>query len=558
MNFRPCLVLPVYDPGPALARTVAALASYGLPMYLADDGSGPGTRLELARLAAQQPLIRLLTLAPNRGKGAAVMAALRRAGQDGCTHALQIDADGQHDPAAAAEFLALGRAHPGAVIAGVPRYDHSVPTARKYWRYANHVWVWINTLSLDIRDSMCGFRLYPLAPTLAVMARTAIPQRMAFDTEIVIRLHWDGVPVLNAPVDVVYPEDGISHYRAWRDTLAIIWMHTRLFFRMLTLAPGLLARRRRQGGPWFRLPERGTLLGMRAMAGLLRLLGPGAVRLAAEALVPYFFVTGGRARRASRDYLARVRERILAEGGEARGLARAPGAGAVYRHFRAFTRATVDKLLAWAGRGGAIDLDLEGLAPFLELHASRRGALVLGAHLGNLEMLRGLGQVHGLDGLNAVVYSRNAVRFHELLKRVNPAFGADLVQVAAVTPETAIRLQAKIDQGECLFIVGDRTPPSEAGRTVTVPFLGRPAPFPVGPYLLAHLLRCPVYLMSCVEDGGRYRVRVEPFAERIELPRGNRDAAIAGWAGRYAQSLEAQCRATPFQWFNFFDFWADR
>jgi predicted LPLAT superfamily acyltransferase len=554
MTFRPCFILPVYDPGPALVRTVAALAGYGLPLYLADDGSGPDTRRELARLAAEQPLIRLLALDRNRGKGAAVMAALRRAGRDGFSHALQVDADGQHDAGAAAEFLALGRAHPDAVVTGAPRFDRSVPPARRYWRYANHLWVWINTLSLDIQDSLCGFRLYPLAPTLALMDRVAIPRRMAFDTEIIIRLHWAGVPVLNVPVAVTYPRDGVSHFRPWRDTLGIVWMHHRLFFGMVPRAPRLLARRRSERRPWFRIRERGTVLGFRFMAGLLGLLGARAVRLAAEVLVPYFFLTSRRARHASRDYLARVR--ALAP--DAPGLARPPGAGAVYRHFRAFARATVDKLLAWAGRGQDIPLDLAGLEPFLALHAGRRGALFLGAHLGNLEMLRGLGQVRGLAGLNAVVYSPNAVRFHELLRRVNPAFGANLVQVAAVTPDTAIRLQQKLDQGECLFIVGDRTPPSDQGRTVTAPFLGRPAAFPVGPYVLAHLLRCPVYLMFCVEDGGRYRVRVEPFAPRIELPRAGREAAVAQWAGRYAQCLEAQCRATPFQWFNFFDFWAAR
>jgi predicted LPLAT superfamily acyltransferase len=383
------------------------------------------------------------------------------------------------------------------------------------------------------------------------MDRVAIPRRMAFDTEIIIRLHWEGVPVLNAPVDVTYPRDGISHFRPWRDTLSIIWMHCRLLVQMLGRAPRLLARRRQGHRPWFRMRERGTGLGFRLMAGVLRLLGPRAVRLAAEALVPYFYLTSRRARRASRDYLSRLRE----VAGPLPGLAREPGAWEVYRHFRAFGRSTVDKLLAWAGRPGGIELETGELAPFLELHGSRRGALFLGAHLGNLEMLRALGQGRGLDGLNAVVYSRNAVRFHEFLKGVNPGFGVDLVQVGGVTPDTAIRLQQKLDQGECLFIVGDRTPPSETGRTVTVPFLGRPAAFPVGPYILAHLLHCPVHLMFCVHDGTRYRVRVEPFAERIELPRDRREAAIAQWAGRYARSLETQCRATPFQWFNFFDFW---
>jgi predicted LPLAT superfamily acyltransferase len=537
MSFRPCLVLPVFDPGPALARTVAALAAHGLPMYLVDDGCGPGTRQELRDLAQAQPLARLLTLDPNQGKGAAVLAALRQAGRDGFSHALQVDADGQHDPGAVPEFLARGRANPGAVVAGSPRFDESAPASRKYWRRVSHFFVWVSTLSLDIQDSLCGFRLYPLAPTLELMDRESIPPRMDFDTEMIVRLHWAGVPVLNHPVAVTYPPDGVSHFRAWRDTLRIIWMHHRLVFGMLWRAPGLLARRRSR--PWYRMRERGTTAGLRFMAGLLRLLGPRAVRGFAEGLVPYFYLTAGRARRASRDYLARL------EG-------RDPGPGQVYRHFRRFGRATVDKLLAWAGC--PVDLETGDLEAFLAVHG--RGALFLGAHLGNLDMLRALGQDRGLAGLNAVVYAENAVRFHEFLKRVNPGFGVDLVQVASVTPGTAIRLQAKLDQGESLFIVGDRTPPSERGRAVRAPFLGAPAAFPVGPYLLAHLLRCPVYLMFCVHDGGRYRVRLEPFAERIDLPRRGREAAIAAWAERYAQALEAQCRRTPLEWFNFFDFWS--
>jgi len=551
MSFRPCLILPVYDPGPALVRTVNALAGAGLAMYLVDDGSGPETRRELQRLAQAQPLIRLLALAPNQGKGAAVMLGLRQAGRDGFSHALQVDADDQHDPAAVAEFLALGRARPAAVIAGTPRYDASVPPARRYWRHVSHFFVWVNTLSLDIQDSLCGFRLYPLAPTLALLDREPIPRRMAFDTEIIVRLHWRGVPVVNAPVKVTYPADGVSHFRPWADTLGLIAMHARLLAGMLRRCPRLLRQRRGEAGPpWYRAAERGSLLGLRCMVGLLRLLGPRGVRWVAEALVPYFFLTGRRARQASRDYLGRL-HRLGA-------LPEPPGPRDVYRHFRSFTRATVDKLLAWSGRWSELPVQPEGLEALLAAHGSGRGALFLGAHLGNLDMLRGLGQEHGLAGLNAVVYAENAVRFHEILKRVNPAFAGGLVQVAQVTPNTAILLQEKLERGESLFIVGDRTPPSDLGRTVQVPFLGQPAAFPMGPYLLAHLLRCPVYLLFCVQEGRGYRVRLEPFADRIELPRREREAAVALWAGRYAQSLEAQCRATPFQWFNFYDFWGPR
>ena len=546
MSFHPCLIVPVYDPGPPLARTVAALLATGLPIYLADDGSAPDTRRELQRLASGQEQIRLLTLAPNQGKGAAVMAAMRRAGRDGFSHALQVDADGQHDPAAVPVFLALGRARPDAVIAGVPRYDESVPVARKYWRYLSHLFVWLETLSLDIRDSLCGFRLYPLGPTLALMERTALPARMSFDTEIIVRLHWAGVPVQTAPVAVTYPLDGVSHFRPWCDTLRLMGMHARLLLR-------LPRRASRAKVPWYRVKERGWRVGYRCVTAVLRLLGPRGLRLASQSLVPYFFLTGGQARRASRDYLDRLWTRF----GPLPELPRRPGPGAVYRHFRCFCRATADKILAWSGSSG-IQVDGGDLDALLALHRSGRGAVILGAHLGNLEMLRALGRERGLPGLNAVVYGENAVRFHELLNRLNPGFAVNLVQVAAVAPDTAILLQEKVDRGECLFIVGDRTPPSDRGRTVLAPFLGEPAPFPIGPFLLAHLLRCRVHLMFCVFDGERYRVRLTPFAERIELSRAGREEAIAGWAARYAQSLEAECRDNPFQWFNFFDFWGSR
>jgi predicted LPLAT superfamily acyltransferase len=570
--FRPCLILPVYDPGPALGRTVAALAGHGLPLYLVDDGSGPDTRQELQRLAAAEPLVRLLSMGRNQGKGAAVMLGLRRAALDGFSHGFQVDSDGQHDASAVPAFLALAQAHPEAVIAGTPCFDHSVPNARKYGRLFSHLWVGINTLSMTIHDSLCGFRVYPLEATVALMDRTAIGRRMTFDTEIVVRLHWAGVPVLNAPVQVTYPADGVSHFQPWADTLRLVGLHARLLPGMLRHSPGLLLRKLAPaapaaGGaashiPWYRIRERGTLLGFRIMLGLLRLVGPRAVRVVADGvLVPYFFVTSRRARQASRAYLARLR----AQSGPLPGLPGEPGPGAVFRHFRSFTRSTVDKVLAWSGCHSGIELDPADLEAFMAQRAGGRGTLFLGAHLGNLEMLRALGRGQGLTGLNAVIYGRNAARFHEILELVNPGFAADLMRVEQVTPDTAIRMQQKLERGECLFIIADRpaprTPDQAEGsnqRTVQVPFLGAPAAFPCGPYFLAHLLRCPVYLVHCVYDGTRYRVRLEPFAERIELPRAGRQAAMAEWAARYARSLEAQCRATPFQWFNFFDFWAER
>jgi len=235
-------VIPVYNHGGPIAGVVAALRGHGLPVLLVDDASEPGCAAVLDSLA-QQPDVTLLRLPVNEGKGGAVIAGLRRAAQLGWTHALQIDADGQHDTRDVPAFTAAAVAAPAQMICGYPIYDDSVPKARLYGRYATHIWVWINTLSLAIRDSMCGFRIYPLAATLRVVDGQHIGRRMDFDTEIAVRLYWSGMGVVNVPTRVRYPEDGVSHFRVWKDNVLISAMHTRLFFGMLWRAPMLLLRK---------------------------------------------------------------------------------------------------------------------------------------------------------------------------------------------------------------------------------------------------------------------------------------------------------------------------
>jgi glycosyltransferase involved in cell wall biosynthesis len=242
MSMKIGAVIPVYNHGGPIAGVVAALRGHGLPVLLVDDASEPGCAAVLDRLA-QQHDVTLHRLSVNQGKGGAVMAGLKRAAELGWTHALQIDADGQHDTRDVPAFTAAAVAAPGQLICGYPVYDDSVPKARLYGRYVTHIWVWINTLSLAIRDSMCGLRIYPLAGTLRVIERQYIGRRMDFDTEIAVRLFWSGMGVVNVPTRVRYPEDGVSHFRIWRDNVLITAMHTRLFFGMLWRSPLLLWRK---------------------------------------------------------------------------------------------------------------------------------------------------------------------------------------------------------------------------------------------------------------------------------------------------------------------------
>jgi glycosyltransferase involved in cell wall biosynthesis len=243
MAFKACVVIPVYDHGGAVGRVVAGALAAGYACVLVDDGSAPECAAVLDGLAAAAPAqVTVLRHARNLGKGAAILTGFRHAARSGFTHALQIDADGQHSAADIPHFVAQAMARPEALIAGYPQYDDSVPAVRFYGRYLTHAWVWINTLSLDIRDSMCGFRVYPLAPVLALAARHRLGARMDFDTEVAVRLFWDGLPVVNVGTRVGYPADGVSHFRMVRDNLLISRMHMLLFFGMLRRAPRLLAR----------------------------------------------------------------------------------------------------------------------------------------------------------------------------------------------------------------------------------------------------------------------------------------------------------------------------
>lgn len=243
-TFNPLIVIPVYNHERGLATMLDGLRASGLPCLLVDDGSEPGCAAALAAMvAANADWLGMLTRAANGGKGAAMISGFHEAARRGYTHVLQIDADGQHDCTDIARFAAAARAQPEALILGQPRYDQSVPTGRLIGRYATHIWVWINTLSLAIADTMCGFRVYPLAPVLEVLASEQLGARMDFDTEIVVRLHWRGIRVVNLATPVRYPADGVSHFKLWRDNWLISRMHARLFFGMLWRSPRLVWRR---------------------------------------------------------------------------------------------------------------------------------------------------------------------------------------------------------------------------------------------------------------------------------------------------------------------------
>ncbi|MDR2432983.1 MAG: glycosyltransferase [Treponema sp.] len=236
-------VIPVYNHGRTAGPLVEKLSRCGLPIIMVDDGSDAETRSLLAAAAAGCPLTVLLTLEKNRGKGAAVIAGIEKAGAMGLTHVLQIDADGQHAPDRSGFFLEESAAHPEAAICAWPEYDDSVPLSRKYGRKIANAWANIVTLSGGVADAMMGFRVYPVEPFLRVCRGQHVDRRMGFDIEMLVRLYWLGIPLVFHPVKVSYPKDGISHFRAGLDNIRISGVFTRLFFGMLIRLPRLVRRR---------------------------------------------------------------------------------------------------------------------------------------------------------------------------------------------------------------------------------------------------------------------------------------------------------------------------
>ncbi len=548
MSIRPCLLVPVYNHGSLLAATFSRLRRHGLPCLVVDDGSDAATAAAIDALAAREPSVTVFRLPQNRGKGVAVLHGIAQAARLGYTHALQVDADGQHDADDIPALLALAEREPQALVSGWPQYGDDMPRARRYGRWVTHVWVWVETLSFSIKDSMCGFRVYPVAATQALAQRVRIGARMNFDTDILVRLYWEGVPVRFVKTRVHYPPDGISHFDVLRDNVRISLMHTKLVAGMLWRLPRLLARRWQAGHPpthWSQQRERGSYWGMRFSIGCYRLFGRRAMNALLVLIVSYFFLTHRAARAASRQYLQR-----LGEAGYE------PTARHCFRHFLAFGASIVDRLAVWSGEIRRSDMDFSVREVLLAQARSGRGGVLLTSHLGCVEICRGVADNTSIR-LSILVFSAHAQQINRALKAANPDADLELIPIDRIGPDTAILLQERIDRGEFVAIAADRTSPTAAHRVSRVPFLGFPAAFPQGPYILAALLDCPVYLLFALKQHGQYRVSLEPFAERLPLPRRERTVLLDQYAARYAERLAAHCRRAPYQWFNFYDFWQD-
>lgn len=240
------VLIPSYNPGPAVLATVQAARAQWPVVWVVDDGSNDGSTASLQELAASDPGLHLIVLPRNSGKGAAVLAGLEAAAAAGFTHVLTMDADGQHPAALIPDFMAASQAAPAAMILGKPVFGPEAPALRVNGRKVSNGWANFETLWMGIGDSLYGFRVYPIAPLMRIMRGRRWMRRFDFDPEAVVRLCWAGVQPINKDAPVRYlsaEEGGVSHFRYLRDNILLTWMHTRLFLGFLGRLPRLLLRR---------------------------------------------------------------------------------------------------------------------------------------------------------------------------------------------------------------------------------------------------------------------------------------------------------------------------
>ncbi|MBV8634527.1 MAG: acyltransferase [Burkholderiaceae bacterium] len=296
---------------------------------------------------------------------------------------------------------------------------------------------------------------------------------------------------------------------------------------------------------WAAINESSFVAGMRFLFWVCRVFGRWPFRVVLYPVLFWYLLIKPSARRASQAYLRRVAKHVTVD----------TGWFGVLRHFAAFAETILDKMLLWGGMFKTDSVRYFGIDMMHQCIRDKRGVMLICSHLGNLDLCRVLSSMRNDFPLTILVHTKHAQAFNNMLAALNPASSLNLMQVTEVDAAAAMQLAERMERGESVVIAGDRIPVSSDPRVAFADFLGEKAAFPVGPYVLAGALQCPVYLLFSLRHGEDYEVHFELLRESARLPRKNREEALDGMAADFAARLQYHCLRAPLQWFNFYDFW---
>ena len=563
-------LVPFYNHPQNIKALIAALKTYELPVVVVDDGSDEASKQILAELERTEGIL-LLTRAQNGGKGIAMKDGFKFALECGFSHVLQIDADFQHDAALIGEFLRESEAHPQSIVCANPIYGDDAPKSRVHGRKITNFWVAINTLSLGIKDAMCGFRVYPLEQLKKAAAKSKT-NRMEFDIEILVNAARQGVDMRWIDTYVRYEKGGVSHFKMLRDNALISLMHAKCFFSLpkfmldkiwRTCGLNLSKSANFKNGAndaqnlkkpqenseqnlWWKKQERGGAFFLRPSLFLVQILPEFALKLIVKIVVWFYYIFS----KNERENIAEFRRNLSKFAGS-----QTLKGTSVFSHFEAFGGAICDKFRVWKGKIKDSELEIIDLGRIKsELIGAKKGQILLTAHLGNVEICKALGA--RVDGFRMVIlaYDKNSREFNEVLKRISQNDGSvRMMLVNELDVAAMLELKNIVESGEHIGIMGDRTPLG-GDKAARVKFLGKEASFNYGPYLIAGILGVKISSLWCQKIDGKFRIELVPLASAVKLGR-DKAAAAREYLQIYVRELENRCRQTPAQWFNFFDFW---
>lgn len=299
---------------------------------------------------------------------------------------------------------------------------------------------------------------------------------------------------------------------------------------------------------WSKIEEHGIAWGMDLLLKIYLFFGRKVLQFFLYPVVSYYWLLNHKGRAASKQYLIR----IAAYKNDS---SVSTGLRASYLHFISFANALIDKLAAWSGSLTLNDIECHGREAVINHLQQGQGVFILGSHLGNLEVCRGIAKLRKKITVNVLIHTKHTEKFNSVLNKYADSEKVNLIQVTNVNAATAMQLQDKIEAGELVIVAADRTPVAADGRVAKASFLDHPALFPQGPFILALLLKCPVFTLFCLKEQNKQVMYFDHFSDGQDVSRKQRTAAIQLYVEKYAERLQHYCLKAPLQWFNFYDFW---